>query len=83
MTRCMNVLNTGPAKPLYIGGIRQIKIWVAIFKLGGRDPMLLCPDTVKQIIGYEIPSMTQKCEGRLHCRNLALFAISWGVVVIV
>ena len=42
------------AKPLSVGAIKQPRIWVATYKLGGQAPTWLLLNIVSLIIGFGI-----------------------------
>jgi hypothetical protein len=47
-------------KPLSVGAIKQPKIWVAIYKLGGQVLTWLLPSIASLTIGSGILLMTQR-----------------------
>ena len=66
MIKYTPLLFTVLAKLLFVGAIRQPKIWVAIYKLGGQVLTWLLPSIVSLTIGSGILLMTQ----RLNLKSL-------------
>jgi hypothetical protein len=54
------------AKPLSVGAIKQPRIWVATYKLGGQAPTWSLPNIVSLIIGSGILLTMQ----RLNLKSL-------------
>ena len=66
MIKYIPLLFIDRAKLLSVGAIKQPKIWVAIYKLGGQVPTWLLPSIASLTIGSGILLMTQ----RLNLKSL-------------